>query len=85
MSNFHPLEGVGRGSEPQLHVGEKLNNLFKKYENLGQRDRDTAPVSDCSMKIEEKDMEWSGGRLERFIYSGPWPWIYLSMTMVLDK
>ena len=25
MSNFHPLEVVGRGSETQLQVGEKLN------------------------------------------------------------
>ena len=24
MSNFHPLEIVGRGSETQLHVGENL-------------------------------------------------------------
>ena len=24
MSNFHPLEVVGRGSETQLQVGEKL-------------------------------------------------------------
>ena len=23
LSNFHPLEVVGRGSETQLHVGEK--------------------------------------------------------------
>ena len=27
MSNFHPLEVVGRGSEKQLQVGE---NLYKK-------------------------------------------------------
>ena len=26
MSNFHPLEAVGRGSEPQLQVGENLNS-----------------------------------------------------------
>ena len=25
MSNFHPLEVVGRGSETQLQVGENLN------------------------------------------------------------
>ena len=25
MSNFHPLEVVGRGSETQLRVGENLN------------------------------------------------------------
>ena len=24
-SNFHPVEGVGRGSETQLQVGENLN------------------------------------------------------------
>ena len=28
MSNFHPLEVVGRGSETQLQVGEKLNYFF---------------------------------------------------------
>ena len=27
MSNFHPLEVVGRGSETQLEVGEKLNSI----------------------------------------------------------
>ena len=27
MSNFHPLEVVGRGSETQLHVGENLNYI----------------------------------------------------------
>ena len=27
MSDFHPLEVVGRGSETQLHVGENLNKL----------------------------------------------------------
>ena len=25
MPNFHPLEGVGRGSETQLQVGENLD------------------------------------------------------------
>ena len=28
ISNFHPLEVVGRGSETQLQVGEKLNYLI---------------------------------------------------------
>ena len=27
VSNFHPLEVVGRGSETQLQVGENLNKL----------------------------------------------------------
>ena len=27
MSNFHPLEVVGRGSETQLQVGENLNKI----------------------------------------------------------
>ena len=27
MSNFHPLEVVGRGSETQLQVGENSYNL----------------------------------------------------------
>ena len=27
MSNFQPLEIVGRGSETQLQVGENLNTL----------------------------------------------------------
>ena len=27
MSNFHPLEVVGRGSETQLQVGENLNKV----------------------------------------------------------
>ena len=29
MSNFHPLEVVGRGSETKLQVGKNLNTLFK--------------------------------------------------------
>ena len=29
VSNFHPLEVVGRGSETQLQVGENLNKLTK--------------------------------------------------------
>ena len=28
ISNFHPLEVVGRGSETQLQVGENLNYLI---------------------------------------------------------
>ena len=28
MSNFHPLEVVGRGSETQLQVGENLNSII---------------------------------------------------------
>ena len=27
MSNFHPLEVVGRGSETQIQVGENFNKL----------------------------------------------------------
>ena len=27
MSNFHPLEVVGRGSEPQLQVGENFSKI----------------------------------------------------------
>ena len=35
MSNFHPLEVVGRGSETQLKVGENLNKLTKIRANNG--------------------------------------------------
>ena len=28
MSNFHPPEAVGRGSETQLRVGESCNNVY---------------------------------------------------------
>ena len=31
MSNFHPLEVVGRGSETQLKVGEHLNCVSYIY------------------------------------------------------
>ena len=27
MSNIHPFDAVGRGSESQLQVGEKLNKI----------------------------------------------------------
>ena len=30
MSNFHPLEVVGRGSETQLPVGENVNKLTQQ-------------------------------------------------------
>ena len=28
MSNFHPFEVVGRGSEPQFQEGENYNYIF---------------------------------------------------------
>ena len=31
MSNFHPPEVVGRGSETQLEVGENLTRIFNIY------------------------------------------------------
>ena len=31
MSNFHPLEVVGRGSETQLQVGENLNSIIQRF------------------------------------------------------
>ena len=31
MSNFHPLEVVGRGSETQLQVGDNLNSLIQRF------------------------------------------------------
>ena len=31
MSNFHPLEVLGRDSETQLHVGENLNLLMYHF------------------------------------------------------
>ena len=30
MSNFHPFEVVGRGSETQLQMGENLNDLIQQ-------------------------------------------------------
>ena len=33
MSNFHPFEIVGRGSETQLQVGEKLNYLISRLKS----------------------------------------------------
>ena len=32
--NFHPLEVVGRGSEPQLQVGENYSFLFNLRSNI---------------------------------------------------
>ena len=34
MSNFHPLEVVGRGSEPQLQVGENLDKITQRLHHL---------------------------------------------------
>ena len=31
MSNFHPPELVGRGSETQRQVGENWNNLIQRF------------------------------------------------------
>ena len=31
MSNFHPLEVVGRGSETQLQVDENLNFMMQRF------------------------------------------------------
>ena len=34
MSNFHPLEVVGRGSEAQLQVGENINTMTRCEKDL---------------------------------------------------
>ena len=34
MSNFHPLEVVGRGSGTQLQVGENLNYLIQLFNHV---------------------------------------------------
>ena len=34
MSNFHPLEVVGCGSESQLQMGENLNKLSRRRVNM---------------------------------------------------
>ena len=39
MSNFHPLEVVGSGSDAQLQVGEKLNKLTWRDECVGYANR----------------------------------------------
>ena len=39
MSNFHPLEVVGRGSDTQLQVGENLNNLFWNFKEYLTKSR----------------------------------------------
>ena len=31
MSNFHPLEDVGRGSETELQVGGNLNFVIQRF------------------------------------------------------
>ena len=31
MSDFHPFEVVGRGSETQLQVGENFNYLVQRF------------------------------------------------------
>ena len=33
VSNFHPLEVVGRGSETQLQVGENLNAIIERLKS----------------------------------------------------
>ena len=37
MSNFRPLEVVGRDSETQLQVGEKLKKITRKMNNVLSR------------------------------------------------
>ena len=34
MSNFHPLEVVGRGSETQLQASENLNSIILKVNSV---------------------------------------------------
>ena len=36
MSNFHPLEVVGRGSETQLQLGEDLNSITWREKGSGR-------------------------------------------------
>ena len=40
MSNFQPLEIVGRGSETQLQVGENLNKLTQQKKGLNSPQND---------------------------------------------
>ena len=38
MRNFHPLEVVGRGSQTQLQVGEKSNNITQRVKTWKTKD-----------------------------------------------
>ena len=39
MNTFHPLEVVGRGSDTQLQVGEKLKSLIQGF-GMFYKDKD---------------------------------------------
>ena len=38
MSDFHPLDVVGRGSETQLRVGENLKDIINLTVNISLND-----------------------------------------------
>ena len=46
MSNFHPLEVVDRGSDPQLQEGENLNKKGRAYRMQSTFFRDSS-ISHC--------------------------------------
>ena len=48
MSNFHPLEVVGRGSEAQLQVGQNLNNLIRRLKGYYQEVKRTVQTDDVN-------------------------------------
>ena len=43
MSNFHPFEGGGRGSETQLQVGENLNYSLLQWQEVPPAHGDSSP------------------------------------------
>ena len=60
MSNFHPLEDVGRDSETQLQIGENLNYLIWRHvEVLPHK------VNYCSIQI----MQYGGVERKMTFYS----------------
>ena len=44
ISNFQPLEVVGRGNETQLEVGEYLNYLFQQDNKLSPQTGTTSKI-----------------------------------------
>ena len=53
MSNFHPLEVLGRASETQLQVGENFNHMIQRQRVISDYTKIKGSGSTANMKSGE--------------------------------
>ena len=77
ISNFHPLEVVGRGSGTQLQVGEKSNYLIQRFKDQA----DLSFISFSSTTFRELRQQFGACR--------GWRWykweVYAMLSFIIDQ